>query len=382
MAHKRIRTALLFVCLLSSFKVVQPGLISYLDIGELCIASIECISRCCQKNSGLSFARCAPEAAKSNECSVVQIATLLQLKGSQTDPEQLERLQSMVAQKNSEVEKLLTKVGHLEKCKQSYENGPSKITTDALVQGDDVYYVDLLKMKLESLSKEMETIKDELSVQRMKALAESQRVLELERKLFTTDRHLKLSQGENMKLRVSLDELRMKYEPDEIVKLQTQRRRREQLPLDCPAEAVANGKDVAVRVGDPDPNSQREGKDNVAFLSEATACSPEEKPAPSAELDVPNAPMSQDEPSSSQPVKERKRVRIAEDVTDPQTLSKKDCGVTSPPPRSSAEDSSNEPTKAEEEKDLPKYERKSRHRAQPVLHVSSKPTSVTQCPQQ
>lgn len=63
-------------------------------------------------------------------------------------------------------------------------------------------------------SKEIEKIKDELSLQRMKALAESQRVLELERKLFTTDRHLKLSQSENMKLRVSLDELKMKYEPD------------------------------------------------------------------------------------------------------------------------------------------------------------------------
>lgn len=50
--------------------------------------------------------------------------------------------------------------------------------------------------------------------------------------------------------------------------------------------------------------------------------------------------------------------------------------------RSSAGESSYEPTKADEEKDLRKCERKSRHRAQPVLHVSSKPTSVTQCPQQ
>ncbi|XP_069620014.1 protein Spindly isoform X6 [Ranitomeya imitator] len=79
----------------------------------------------------------------------VQIATLLQLKGSHIDPEQLERLQSMVAQKNTEVEKLLVKVRQLEKC-QSYENGQSKMDIDVLVQGDDVYYVDLLKMKLEN----------------------------------------------------------------------------------------------------------------------------------------------------------------------------------------------------------------------------------------
>ncbi|XP_077122194.1 protein Spindly isoform X3 [Ranitomeya variabilis] len=141
----------------------------------------------------------------------VQIATLLQLKGSRIDPEQLERLQSMVAQKNTEVEKLLVK--------QSYENGQSKMDIDVLVQGDEVYYVDLLKMKLENSNKQMEKLKDELSLQRMKALAESHRVLELERKLFNTDRHLKLSQSENMNLRIGLDELRMKYEPDGTSKI-------------------------------------------------------------------------------------------------------------------------------------------------------------------
>ncbi|KAG8579059.1 hypothetical protein GDO81_010700 [Engystomops pustulosus] len=262
----------------------------------------------------------------------VQIATLLQLKGSQTDPEQLERLQSMIAQKNNEVEKLLVKVRQLEKCQQNYENGPSKMNTDPLVQGDEVYYVDLLKMKLENSSKEMEKIKDELSLQRMKALAESQRVLELERKLFTTDRHLKLSQSENMKLRVSLDELKMKYEPDEIIKLRTQRRRREQLPLDCPAEEVAACKDLPVTAIESLPSSHLEEKENVVLLSEENPSSTEKKTAPSA--DVPIVPMSEEKPSSTHPVKERKRVRIAEDINDTQTLSKKDCTVRSTSPRS------------------------------------------------
>ncbi|CAN2390807.1 kinetochore binding, partial [Pristimantis euphronides] len=46
----------------------------------------------------------------------VQVSTLLQLKGVQCDPEQMERLQSMIAQKNREVEELLRKLHHLEKC--------------------------------------------------------------------------------------------------------------------------------------------------------------------------------------------------------------------------------------------------------------------------
>lgn len=48
----------------------------------------------------------------------------------------------------------------------------------------------------------------------MKALYESQRVLEFERKLFTNERYLQACQSENMNLRVMLDELKMKYEPE------------------------------------------------------------------------------------------------------------------------------------------------------------------------
>ncbi|XP_075065918.1 protein Spindly [Mixophyes fleayi] len=303
----------------------------------------------------------------------VQIATLLQLKGSQTNPEQLERLQSMVQQKNNEIEKLLAKVHQLEKCQQNCENGSMKISTDILVQGDEVYYVDLLKMKLENSSKEIEKIKDELSLQRMKALAESQRVLELERKLFTNDRHLKLSQSENMKLRVNLDELKMKYEPDEILKMRTEKRRREQLPLDCPLEDAASGNGQHV-------NTTDNVKENTAVTSESNAGSPEETHASATGMYA--VPPRRDKTNTDQPVKERKRVRIVEDLHDTQALSKRDCTLTSTSPRSSAEDPNFEPTKTDEEKDLRKCERKSRHRAAPVLHVSSKPSTVTQCPQQ
>jgi hypothetical protein len=65
-------------------------------------------------------------------------------------------------------------------------------------------------------SKENESTKDELSIQRMKALFESQRALDIERKLFTNERHLQLSESENMKLRAKLDELKLKYEPEGV----------------------------------------------------------------------------------------------------------------------------------------------------------------------
>ncbi|XP_069620013.1 protein Spindly isoform X5 [Ranitomeya imitator] len=259
---------------------------------------------------------------------------------------------------------------------KSYENGQSKMDIDVLVQGDDVYYVDLLKMKLENSNKEMEKLKDELSLQRMKALAESHRVLELERKLFNTDRHLKLSQSENMNLRIGLDELRMKYEPDEIVRVQTQIRRREELPLDCSAENEANSKSLSVSGFKSVSDSNQNEKQNI-IVSEVNTKSPEEEFASSADPHVPKSP---DIPSNAQPMKERKRVRIAEELNDPHTLSNKD--ITSTSPRSSTGDLSCEVANDDEEKRLQKYARKSRHKAQPVLHVSSKPASVTQCPQQ
>uniref|UniRef100_A0A8C5QKU8 Protein Spindly n=1 Tax=Leptobrachium leishanense TaxID=445787 RepID=A0A8C5QKU8_9ANUR len=311
----------------------------------------------------------------------VQIATLLQLKGSQIDPGQLERLQSMVAQKNSEIETLVLKVRQLEKCQQNSENEQTGKNSNP-GQEDETYYVDLLKMKLDNSSKEIEKIKDELSLQRMKALAESQRVLELERKLFTNERQLKLSQTENMKLRVNLDEIKMKYEPDEMVNFRIQKRRREQLPLDCPSENPADHNIMARNAADLPPETLKESEECSTGHTEDHS-SKTSNPAPAEE---PVGPVStqQSKAAKGHSVKERKRVRIVEDENKVHTLNKSgtnDCSNPATSPRSKTEDASIE-TKKPEERETRKNERKSRLKAQPVLYVSSKPASVTQCPQQ
>lgn len=64
--------------------------------------------------------------------------------------------------------------------------------------------------------KDAEKLKDELSMARMKALSESQRVLELERKLYGTEQALKQRHSDNMRLQVKLEELKMKYTPNGI----------------------------------------------------------------------------------------------------------------------------------------------------------------------
>lgn len=45
----------------------------------------------------------------------IHIATLMQLQGARADPVQLGRLQSMLCEKNTEIQNLLTKVRQMEK---------------------------------------------------------------------------------------------------------------------------------------------------------------------------------------------------------------------------------------------------------------------------
>lgn len=58
-----------------------------------------------------------------------------------------------------------------------------------------------------------EKLKGELSIARMKALSESHRVLELERKLFAAENALKQGHIDIIKLQVKIEEFQIKYEP-------------------------------------------------------------------------------------------------------------------------------------------------------------------------
>ncbi|XP_030000613.1 protein Spindly [Sphaeramia orbicularis] len=162
----------------------------------------------------------------------VQIATLMQLQGSRADPAQLERLQSMLSEKNGEIQNLMTKLQRLERVEMTLKSQPAKaLPADSEDGQDGTYYTDLLKMKLNNTVKDAERLGDELSLQRMKSLSESQRALELERKLFASERLLKQAQSDKIKLQLRIEELQHKYEPKEVKNF-LQKRKREKLPLD------------------------------------------------------------------------------------------------------------------------------------------------------
>ncbi|XP_041343976.1 protein Spindly isoform X1 [Pyrgilauda ruficollis] len=337
----------------------------------------------------------------------LQMATLLQLKGSQAEFDQLERLQSMLEQKNGEIKDLLMQVKQLEKFKigklepflvlarfwtclalsyQSfgmqfeslYENMEESRPANGARGSDSEndYYADLLQIKLDKSNKETEALKNELSLQRMKALHESQRVLEFERKLFTSERHLQACQSENMNLRVMLDELKMKYEPEELLKDAKIKRKREKIPVNATCEYFDSkntpGKETALT-----QLPSKEGKKMATKNVEQSDASPKKQPIQASPLHTAlQAIRNIVEP-------ERKRVKI-QDENHVACTSHSRSGNSSSAPAVSRLTAESRFETTEEEKRETKIstEKKTQKKKYSTLYVSSKASSETQCAQQ
>uniref|UniRef100_A0A8C5Z9X9 Protein Spindly n=1 Tax=Marmota marmota marmota TaxID=9994 RepID=A0A8C5Z9X9_MARMA len=297
----------------------------------------------------------------------LQIATLLQMKGSQTEFEQQERLFAMLEQKNGEIKHLLGEIRNLEKFKNLYESVDSKPSGNSGALEDNTYYTDLLQLKLENLNKENESSKSELSIQRRKALFESQRALDIERKLFANERCLQLAESENMKLRAKLDELKLKYEPEEKIEVPILKKRREVLPLDVtPAENASS--------------AAGEGTSRFPPHKETQSCpNPSEgdlQLEKSVSANTPTAPLSPHKnlPVDVQPKKEKKCVKLA------QALSER--SENSPGSLRLAAESMLQTDVNEGKEPASKLEKEPCKKSHPIVYVSSKSTPETQCPQQ
>uniref|UniRef100_A0A9J8AT62 Spindle apparatus coiled-coil protein 1 n=1 Tax=Cyprinus carpio carpio TaxID=630221 RepID=A0A9J8AT62_CYPCA len=293
----------------------------------------------------------------------MQIATLMQLQGNRADPAQLERLQFMLSDKNNEIESLMMKVRELEKAKMTVkdQHPPAPFKEGEVM--DETYYTDLLKMQLSNSKKDAEKLKDELSMARMKALSESQRVLELERKLYGTEQALKQRHSDNMRLQVKLEELKMKYTPNEVNKAQVQKRRREKFPVAVPEEKSAPSKEETATM-DTEPS-----KGSSENTEEKNISHPVEKPVV--------IPLQSAQPTEPNPVmsRENKSVRISEDppVCIPDA------------PRSPVSDSNSknedQTHQSSDEEENWRTERKRKKYQQPT-HVNSEKTMANECAQQ
>ncbi|KAJ8798040.1 hypothetical protein J1605_016923 [Eschrichtius robustus] len=306
----------------------------------------------------------------------LQIATLLQMKGSQAEFEQQERLLAMLEQKNGEIKHLLGEIRNLEKFKSLYESMESKPSANSVALEDDTYYTDLLQIKLENLNKENERTKGELSIQRMKALFESQRALDIERKLFLNERCLQLSQSENMKLRAKLDELKLKYEPEEKIEVPVLKKRREVLPVDittpndvCTTSAVEEEVYRSPPQKEEVQSCPNNLEDKLQLEKTVSVNTSGVILSPYKNLSV-----------GIQPRKEKKCVKLIGVPAESEALSERS-GNTPNSPRLAAE--SRLQTEVKEGKETAsKLEKATCKKSHPIVYVSSKSTPETQCPQQ
>ncbi|XP_017653654.1 protein Spindly [Nannospalax galili] len=306
----------------------------------------------------------------------LQIATLLRMKGSQTEYEQQERLFAMLEQKNGEIKHLLGEISNLEKFKNLYESMDSKPSTSAnsSVLEDSTYYTDLLQLKLDKLNKENESSKGELSIQRMKALFESQRALDIERKLFANERCLQLSESENMKLRAKLDELKLKYEPEEKTEVPVLKKRCEVLPLDIttPKETCA-----ASAVGEEVSRLPLQKESCVNNLKENNL---QWDKTVSSDVLITSLSSPTNLPLDTLPKKEKKSVKLVDSPAMAKAL-REQSGNTPSSPRLTVE--SRLQTEVKEEKETTsKLGKDSCKKSHSIMYVSSKSTPETQCPQQ
>ncbi|XP_068451752.1 protein Spindly isoform X2 [Clinocottus analis] len=276
----------------------------------------------------------------------VQIATLMQLQGSRADPAQLERLQSMLSEKNGEIQNLMTKLHRLEK--MMLKSQPANSAPVESVSGqDETYYTDLLQMKLNNTVKEAERLGDELSLQRMKSLSESQRALELERKLFSSERLLKKTQSDEIRLRLRVEELQHKYEPKDTNKNHIQKRKKEKFPVDMlpSSEKAPLDKGEHVLAVKMDVTQTAHPEADACGPAEAVSSAQDPEPRPA------------------------KCVKISEDEA-----------VVIPPsaPVTDFEDGEIEENQQQKKRE----EKKRKQRPVEVIHVSSQSTMENQCAQQ
>ncbi|KAM4826617.1 protein Spindly [Thomomys bottae] len=310
----------------------------------------------------------------------LQIAALLQMKGSQTESEQQERLFAMVEQKNGEIKHLLGEVKNLEKFKELYESVKQKPAVEARPSApeDSSYYTDLLQLKIHELNKENESTRGELSIQRMKALFESQRTLDFERKLFASERCLQVLESENMKLRVKLDELKLKYEPEEVMEVPVLKKRREVLPVDvtAPEDQLTH---AAI---EKEASRLSPGKEETQSCPDNLEDNVQLEKSVSGDEPITGVSAHKNLPPDTQPRKEKKCVKLVDAPVDAAAFDERD-GPSPGSARLTIGSRLQEEVKEEEEAagELGKKPCKNK-KSHPIMYVSSKPTAQAQCAQQ
>ncbi|PFX34226.1 protein Spindly-like [Stylophora pistillata] len=143
-----------------------------------------------------------------------QVATLLQVKSCHADASQIQRLTQALVQKEGEVKMLNTKISSLEKEKEE-SNISSRLMEfhDAFSEfGDKKDYVNFLQLQLEDSKKALAALNKELQTKTLLQLSETDRLRHTQHQLHVSESNVERLNGENIKLRLKIDDMRIKLQ--------------------------------------------------------------------------------------------------------------------------------------------------------------------------
>ena len=141
-----------------------------------------------------------------------QVAALLSVKGARADSSQIERLETALAHSREEIKMLNAKLASIDK-QQAATSQDSRMKEfhDAFSDfGDKKDYVDYLQLQLEKSKKDNADLKKEFQTKTLLQLSESDKLRYTEGQLHKAECNIERVNSENLKLRLRIDELRVK----------------------------------------------------------------------------------------------------------------------------------------------------------------------------
>ncbi|KAI0215405.1 Protein Spindly-A [Lamellibrachia satsuma] len=177
----------------------------------------------------------------------MEVAGLLQMACRHDNERMTERLLQQLSQAQSEAQLLQKKLHQYEE-QERLEPRLTNRLVGSSSQATNDGSVDHMKGLFSKTESEKACLKQELHTKTLIALAESNKVMECERRIFTLDHEVKQLKAHDFRQRLQIEELRMKYEPNSLNtdKLPQRKRNIEQIPL---TQKLAADRD-AVPAGD------------------------------------------------------------------------------------------------------------------------------------
>ncbi|XP_078688811.1 protein Spindly-like [Branchiostoma floridae x Branchiostoma belcheri] len=164
-----------------------------------------------------------------------QFAALLQMGGGRADASQVQRLEQALSQSRAETQVLSNKLKATEKQLELVDNNPRKTfeqyQSNFTELGGRKDYAAFLEDRLKESKEETKKVKSQLDQQKFLQMADRDRLLHCERKLYEAESKAESLHGQNMKLLVQLEDMKLKYQPELLDSTKVRTGRLEKIPL-------------------------------------------------------------------------------------------------------------------------------------------------------